>query len=250
MPTPSTWSCRARQYARQWMAWSVHGLALLGTGLLAAGAIVLSHDGVRDAASGRMLGWLQQRHELLSIDAVEPDPTAWLTGSASAPLTPQQSAVAKWLTRQYKVAPQPLALLIQEAWALGQRFGIDPTLILAVVAVQSNFNPFAQGTIGAQGLMHVVTHHHDGKFEAFGGTMAAFDPLANLRVGVVVLQDSLHRAGGSLPEGLSLYLGAGGATPQGVSAERVLAEQSRLRNVANTAPGQGRLASAAPGALR
>lgn len=240
MQTPSAWL----RLARQSLSWSVHGLAMLGMGLLVASALVVSHDGLREEASGRVLGWLQQRHELPAPAQIDEGPLAKVAGPDVASLTPQQSAVAQWLTRQYKVAPQPLALLVQESWTLGQRFGIDPTLILAVVAVQSSFNPFAQGTIGAQGLMHVVTQDHDLKFEAFGGAMAAFDPLANLRVGVVVLQDSLRRAGGSLPEGLRLYLGAADPQRQAGSAERVLAEQSRLRNVANAAPGQGRLAAA------
>ncbi|MEN9417204.1 MAG: hypothetical protein RI988_824 [Pseudomonadota bacterium] len=239
MQTTSAWP----RLARQWMSWSVHGLALLGMGLLVASALMAGHDGLREQATGRVMGWLQQRHELPAAAESDEGTVARAAGPDVAALTPQQSAVAQWLTRQYKVAPQPLALLVQESWALGQRFGIDPTLILAVVAVQSSFNPFAQGAIGAQGLMHVVTQDHDGKFEAFGGAMAAFDPLANLRVGVVVLQDSLRRAGGSLPEGLRLYLGAGDPQRQTGSAERVLAEQSRLRNVANAAPGQGRLAS-------
>jgi soluble lytic murein transglycosylase-like protein len=112
--------------------------------------------------------------------------------------------------------------------------------------VQSSFNPLAQGTVGAHGLMHVVTADHDARFEAFGGAMAAFDPLANLRVGAAALQDSVRHAGGSLPEGLRLYLGAGDPQRDTGTADRVLAEQVRLRNVANAAPGQDRLAAAQP----
>lgn len=232
--------------ARTLLQWSHHGLAVLGVLLLAGATLIVAHGSLREQAAGRVLGWLQQRHEVRVAGVPEAPAAAPVAGIDPATLTPQQWAVAQWLTRQYKVAPQPLALLVQEAWALGQRFGLDPTLILAVVAVQSSFNPLAQGTVGAQGLMHVVTAEHDAKFEAFGGALAAFDPLANLRVGVVVLQDSVRRAGGSLPEGLRLYLGAGNPKREAGTAERVLAEQTRLRNVANAAPGQDRVAAARP----
>jgi soluble lytic murein transglycosylase-like protein len=69
----------------------------------------------------------------------------------------QQAAVATWIARRYKVAPEPISRLVQEAWSVGQRAGLDPTLILAIMAVESSFNPFAQSPVGAQGLMQVMT---------------------------------------------------------------------------------------------
>jgi hypothetical protein len=84
--------------------------------------------------------------------------------------------------------------LVQEAWQIGQRAGLDPTLILAIMAVESSFNPFAQSPVGAQGLMQVMTRVHDDKYEAFGGVHAAFDPVSNLRVGVQVLKDCIASA--------------------------------------------------------
>jgi soluble lytic murein transglycosylase-like protein len=243
MQTSHAWE----RAARTLMQWSHHGLAMVGVLLLAGAALIVAHGSLREKTAVQVLAWLQERHEARTGEGAEvPSAAAAAPSGDPIALTPQQSAVAQWLTRQYKVAPQPLALLVQEAWALGQRFELDPTLILALVGVQSSFNPLAQGTVGAHGLMHVVTADHDTKFEAFGGALAAFDPLANLRVGAVVLQDSVRRAGGSLPEGLRLYLGAGDTQREAVTAERVLAEQARLRNVANAAPGQDRLAAAQP----
>ena len=77
---------------------------------------------------------------------------------------------------------------------MGALANLDPTLILAVMAVESSFNPFAQSPVGAQGLMQVMTKVHDDKYEAFGGTHAAFDPVTNLRVGVQVLKECIARA--------------------------------------------------------
>jgi soluble lytic murein transglycosylase-like protein len=100
------------------------------------------------------------------------------------------------------------------------------------MAVESSFNPFAQSSVGAQGLMQVMTKVHDDKYEAFGGVHAAFDPVTNVRVGVQVLKECIARAG-SLEAGLRFYVGAGNLAEDGGYALKVLSEQNHLRQVAN-----------------
>jgi len=100
------------------------------------------------------------------------------------------------------------------------------------MAVESSFNPFAQSAVGAQGLMQVMTRVHNDKYEAFGGTLAAFDPVSNLRVGVQVLKECIARAG-SLEAGLRSYVGAGSSGEDGGYVGKVLSEQSHLRQVAD-----------------
>ena len=114
---------------------------------------------------------------------------------------------------------------------MGQKAQLDPTLILAIMAVESRFNPFAQSSVGAQGLMQVMTRIHDDKYQAFGGNHAAFDPLSNLRVGVQVLKDCIARAG-SLHDGLRHYVGAANLADDGGYANKVLSEQAHLKQVA------------------
>jgi hypothetical protein len=122
--------------------------------------------------------------------------------------------------------------LVQEAWTVGALVDLDPTLILSVMAVESSFNPFAQSPVGAQGLMQVMTKLHDDKYEAFGGSHAAFDPVTNLRVGVQVLKESIRRTG-SLEAGLRSYVGAANSGEDGGYAAKVLAQQGILRLVAS-----------------
>jgi len=100
------------------------------------------------------------------------------------------------------------------------------------MAVESSFNPFAQSSVGAQGLMQVMTKIHDAKYEAFGGVRAAFDPVTNVRVGVQVLKECIARAG-SLEAGLRYYVGAGNGIDDGGYAAKVLAEQNHLQLVAS-----------------
>ncbi|MCL4697710.1 MAG: lytic transglycosylase domain-containing protein, partial [Burkholderiaceae bacterium] len=161
----------------------------------------------------------------------EPDAVARATATDPGSLSKEQAAVAQWLARRYRVATEPVAALVSEAWAIGRRAGLEPTLILAVIAIESSFNPFAQSPVGAQGLMQVMTRVHDDKYGAFGGTHAAFDPITNLRVGVQVLKECIARAG-SVAEGLRYYVGAAALASDGGYAGRVLAEQQHLRAVA------------------
>ncbi|MDE2452185.1 MAG: transglycosylase SLT domain-containing protein, partial [Burkholderiales bacterium] len=178
-------------------------MALVGLAVVVAGVYAAGHADLRDQVETAAFQWLQIRHDAQApaVDAdqaqlaqvAQPDGSARATAAEPDSLTRQQANVAKWISRRYRVAPEPIAALVQEAWAMGRRAGLDPTLILAVMAVESSFNPFAQSPVGAQGLMQVMTSVHDDKYTAFGGTHAAFDPISNLRVGVLVLQECIRR---------------------------------------------------------
>ena len=169
-------------------------------------------------------------------DLGEPDAILRATASDPKDLSRAQASVALWLSRRYHVAPEPVSRLVQEAWTVGALVDLDPTLILAVMAVESSFNPFAQSPVGAQGLMQVMTKVHDDKYEAFGGSHAAFDPVTNLRVGVQVLKECIRRTG-SLEAGLRSYVGAANSGEDGGYAAKVLAQQSILRLVAERRQG-------------
>lgn len=213
-------------------------LALVGLAVVAVLIFGMGRAELRQQAEVVALEWLQLRQETRSLEAgdllavvAEPKAVVRATATDLTSLTGEQAAVARWISRRYKVAPEPIGRLVQEAWSLGERARLDPTLILAIMAIESSFNPFAQSPVGAQGLMQVLTRVHDDKYEAFGGTHAAFDPITNLRVGVQVLKECIARAGG-LHEGLKYYVGAALHDNDGGYVGRVLMEQSHLRAVA------------------
>jgi soluble lytic murein transglycosylase-like protein len=212
-------------------------LALIGLLLVAAALFVVGQDELRHEAELQFLGWLQARQSA-RVEPVAEMPAevdvenavARATAADPKELDRQQAAVAHWLSRRYRVAPEPISRLVQEAWALGKHASLEPTLILAIMAVESSFNPFAQSSVGAQGLMQVMTKVHDDKYERFGGNYAAFDPVTNLRVGVLVLKECIARAG-SLEAGLRFYVGAANLADDGGYANKVLVEQNYLRLV-------------------
>lgn len=215
-------------------------LALLGLAVLAALLFAAGRADLRAHVETQALAWLQAR-ELARAEPVEqmlmtaladdPDPLSRVTATDPAELAREQAAVAGWIARRYRVAPEPVSRLVQEAWQVGRRVGVEPTLILAVMAIESRFNPFAQSHAGAQGLMQVMTRVHDDKYQPFGGRMAAFDPLTNLRVGVMVLKECIARAG-SLEDGLRYYVGAANLDDDGGYAGKVMGEHALLRQVA------------------
>ena len=217
---------------------SHNSLALLGLVLVAALLFVASQRELRHEIEAHTLSYLQARQiarapePTLEQELVEPHAVVRATAADPKELNRQQAAVAQWLSRRYRVAPEPISRLVQEAWHVGAKAGLDPMLILAIMAVESSFNPFAQSSVGAQGLMQVMTKVHDEKYTAFGGVHAAFDPVTNLRVGVQVLKECITRAG-SLEAGLRFYVGAANLVDDGGYAIKVLSEQNNLRQVAS-----------------
>jgi hypothetical protein len=157
----------------------------------------------------------------------------WLSASTERAADPAQEQVTRYLSRRYRVAENAVRQIVGEAFRTGRTLGVDPLLILAVTAIESSLNPFAQSPVGAQGLMQVMTRVHSERFVSHGGDHAALDPIANLRVGSEILRD-LIRAGGSVERGLQLYVGAGQLADDGGYAARVLGEMARIKRAANT----------------
>ena len=208
------------------------GLALLGLSVFCAMVLMGTQPNFRSAAESQLIDWLQTRHDIdLSFDT-NAEAVDRATATDPRDLPTDQANIAMWLSRKYRVAPEPISALVVEAFEIGPRNRIDPTLILAVMAIESGFNPFAQSNMGAQGLMQVMTKVHYDKYEGFGGKFAAFDPVANLRVGVTVLKECIARAGGSVEGGLKFYVGASNSEMDGGYAQKVMVEHARLLLVA------------------
>ena len=208
-----------------------NSFALIGLAVAFVVLTLTARPDLRQAGEAHLMDWLQSRQVALLEMPVELGAIERATASNPKDLPKEQAAVAYWLSKKYRVAPEPLSALVAEAYETGARTKIDPTLILAIMAIESSFNPFAQSSVGAQGLMQVMTRVHTDKYENFGGHFAAFDPVTNLRVGVKVLQECIARAG-SVEGGLRYYVGAANLPDDGGYTAKVLAEHFRLRQVA------------------
>jgi soluble lytic murein transglycosylase-like protein len=146
-------------------------------------------------------------------------------------LQAQQERLSQWIARRYRVAGDATNMFVSTAYSTAQEMEFDPLLILAVIAIESRFNPFAESPVGAQGLMQVMSKVHQEKFEEHGGVKAALNPIVNIKVGTRILHEYIRR-GGSVEAGLKYYVGAANMkTDQGYGA-KVLQEYRRLKDVA------------------
>ncbi|WP_029524063.1 lytic transglycosylase domain-containing protein [Polaromonas glacialis] len=223
----------ADDIARGFFVITHSSFALLGLVVAFAVVTLMARPDLRDTGEVKLMAWLQERRAIV----VEPEsftPRETVVVVAERPvadkpkaLSSQQAAVASWISKKYSVAQEPVGTLVAEAFEIGHNVKLDPTLILAIMAIESGFNPFAQSPVGAQGLMQVMTQVHHDKYAKIGGRLAAFDPVANLRVGVKVLQECITRAG-SIEGGLKYYVGAANLESDGGYASKVMAERARL----------------------
>ena len=143
----------------------------------------------------------------------------------------QQQWVTSWLSKRYRVASDAANMLVSTAYMTAHEVKLDPLLILAVMAIESGLNPFAESPMGAKGLMQVMAKVHHDKFEEVGGQQAALNPVANIKVGALILKDYVKRTG-SVEGGLKTYVGAADLETDSGYGAKVLAEYKRLKQVA------------------
>ncbi|WP_128113187.1 transglycosylase SLT domain-containing protein [Polynucleobacter necessarius] len=138
-----------------------------------------------------------------------------------------QRAVADFFEKKYSLDRAKIEEYVSNTILIAKEVNIDPVLLLAVISVESNFNPNTKSHAGAEGLMQVMTSAHKDKYALFGGTSEASKPEVNIRVGAYILKYLIATAG-SLRNGLKYYVGAANAEDDGGYADKVMAERNRL----------------------
>jgi hypothetical protein len=144
-------------------------------------------------------------------------------------------ALSEFLAKRYKVSQAVTLDLVNIAHTAGHQLGLDPLLIIAVIAVESRFNPIAESVAGAKGLMQVIPKYHVEKFREFGGEQyAVFDPETNILVGSRILKEYLSRTG-HLDSALQMYAGALN-DEEDTYTGKVMTEKERLQQVLRKSP--------------
>jgi hypothetical protein len=138
-----------------------------------------------------------------------------------------QRAVADFFEKKYKLDRAKIEEYISNTVLIAKEVKIDPVLLLAVISVESNFNPLVKSHAGAEGLMQVMTNVHQDKYALYGGAADAVKPEVNIRVGAYILK-YLIATTGSLRTGLKYYVGAANAEHDGGYTDKVIAERNRL----------------------
>jgi len=127
--------------------------------------------------------------------------------AALASLNPRMRGALDYVSRRYHVSTEALQPIFATAQAAGHDLRLDPLLIIAVIGVESGFNPFSQSVVGAQGLMQVMPRFHMDKLPELSEQASFLDPVTNVQVGAKVLKESIRRYGG-LEDGLQQFGGA------------------------------------------
>ena len=149
---------------------------------------------------------------------------------AEGELSAEMQRVRDWVARRYRVSDVILEPVLAQAEDSANQAGLDPLLIVAVMAIESGFNPFAESRQGAQGLMQVIPRYHKDKIGEDAREDALFDPLLNVRVGTQVLAEGMRRFG-TMQGALQYYAGAL-KDPNAGYTKKVLALKQRIRTAA------------------
>lgn len=100
---------------------------------------------------------------------------------------------------------------LQTAWYESKRSGLEMSLVLGLVQVESNFRKFAVSSAGARGYMQVMPFWTRVIGDSDPGKL--FHMQTNLRFGCVILRHYLDRENGDLFMTLGRYNGSRGKSP-------------------------------------
>ena len=118
--------------------------------------------------------------------------------------------------------------LFETVQRIGKEHGVDPLLIVAIIGIESGFKADAKSAGGGHGLMQIIPRYHLNKIPDGLGVKGLMDPAVNVKVGTIILDDAISRAG-SPAAGLQSY---NGSKKKKLFANRVLAEKSRMEHAA------------------
>ncbi|WP_374338302.1 transglycosylase SLT domain-containing protein [Methyloversatilis sp.] len=202
-------------------------------GLLAVGVMVSVFVALRVAEAGltpRMLPALPEFSLIGSVQAVsagvEAVPTDVPATVSGSHLSAQQKMVADHVARRHRVAKVAVEQYVGDVYAAASRYKLDPLLLVALISVESAFNPAAESAWGAQGLTQVIPKYHLEKIAQFGPDATLLDPTTSIFVGAQVLREYV-RSAGSVEGGLQRYVGSI-EDPDQIYSNKVLAEYRRL----------------------
>ena len=100
---------------------------------------------------------------------------------------------------------------LQTVWYESKRAGLDVTLVMGLIQVESNFRKFAVSSVGARGYMQVMPFWT--RVIGDGDPTKLFHMQTNLRFGCVILRHYLDRDRGDNFMGLGRYNGSRGKAP-------------------------------------
>jgi len=144
-------------------------------------------------------------------------------------VAPGIKALTRDIARRFHLAEGAAVGITRAAFTAAQARGIDPTLVLAIAAVESKFKPGAVNpTTGAKGLMQIMPRWHHDKILDAGGEPSLMLIAPNIAVGAAIMAEYLDAEDGDIENALGHYLGTTGAERY---VRRVNTEMAHLTRV-------------------
>jgi len=138
-------------------------------------------------------------------------------------------ALSEFVANRYRVSQTVAFDLVELAHRVGRDLQLDPLLIIAVISIESRFNPIAESVKGAKGLMQIIPKYHTDKLQEFGGVESVFDPETNIQVGAQILKEYIRMTGNI---GIALQMYAGALSDyEDQYTNKVMNERQRLQHV-------------------
>lgn len=100
---------------------------------------------------------------------------------------------------------------LQTVWYESKRAGLDVSLVMGLIQVESNFRKFAVSRVGARGYMQVMPFWTRVLGDGDAGKL--FHMQTNLRFGCIILRHYLDRERGDMFMALGRYNGSRGKAP-------------------------------------
>lgn len=96
----------------------------------------------------------------------------------------RKDRLVDYITETYRISNAKV--LVDIVTDIAESRNIEPSLVLAIISVESSFNPKARNESGAKGLMQVMTPLHNKRFPSHN---LHFEPVTNIEVGLDIWQE-------------------------------------------------------------
>lgn len=135
-----------------------------------------------------------------------PKPKAEL---AREPLTPQGQRAAQYIAKNYHIAREAAQLIVHEAFKAGKAHRVDPLLLLAIIGIESRYNPLSESEAGALGLTQAMPESHPEKVAAIAKQQGHILNIGdNIELGAKVIGEYLRKFDNNSVLALQQYNGS------------------------------------------
>lgn len=124
-------------------------------------------------------------------------------------LDPKAQKAAEYIASNYRIAREAAELIAREAYKSGKENNVDPLLILAIIGIESRFNPISESQVGALGLTQTMPEAHPEKIATINRDQGHILNIAdNIQIGSKIIGEYMRKFGNNSVLALQQYNGS------------------------------------------